>query len=142
MKVKQFIMVLGAVVALIATTMACYAVNPTLSPGVYSLVTKMKKVGVEKEYSDMSEYRLVMDGTNLVLTPVKFPEPDLAGIVQGTRVFLATRYRDPMLVGLKVRVVLEGEINREDSASGIAKGFSFTNNYLNGTWTLQRTKAE
>ena len=116
------------------------AASPALSPGMYSLEMKTKENGEKREKHDLSEFSLTINGTNVVLAAVKKTEPDIAGSVEGRRIFLAIQYKDPMLVGMKVRVVLEGEISKNDFASGDVKGFVHVNNYLNGTWSLQRAK--
>ena len=127
------------VIVFVVMLVGC-ASGPSLSPGRYSLDMKMTKRGVAKDYHDISECLLTVQGTNVVLKPTRIAERDLVGSITGTHLALSVRHHnpDPMIEGMKLRIILEGEITKSDFAAGTANGYSETNKYITGIWTLRK----
>ena len=123
-----------------AVIMVGCASGPHLSSGLYSLDMKMTKRGVAKPYDDVSECVVTVQGTNVVVGPKQMSGTDLVGSIAGTRLTLSVRHQnpDPMIVGMKLRMILEGEITQADFATGTANGYADTNNYITGVWTLRK----
>ena len=126
-----------------ATIAAGCASGPQLSSGLYSLDMKMTKSGVAKPYDDVSECVVTVQGTNVVVGPKQVAGTDLVGSFAGTHLTLSVRHQnpDPMIAGMKLRMLLEGEVTRTDYATGTANGYADTNNYITGVWTLRKIEA-
>lgn len=133
------LMRLATIVISAAITAGC-ASGPQLSSGLYSLDVKMTKPGVAKPYDDVYECVVTVQGTNVVVKLNRAAGTDLVGSTTATHLTLSAHQQnpDPMIVGMKLRIILEGVITRTDFATGRANGYADTNNYITGVWTLRK----
>lgn len=130
-----------ATLAILAVAIAAgCASGPRLTSGLYSMDMKMTKRGVARPYDDVSECVVIVQGTNVVVGSKHMAGTDLVGSIAGTHLTLSVRHQnpDPMIVGMKLRMILEGDITRTDFAAGTANGYADTNNYISGVWTLRK----
>ena len=124
----------------------CTILSPdhfTLSNGLYTMDSSIKKNGVKRDYGGSSQCRITINDNNIRIEP--FDQTTNAwfeGTLTGQQIILTVKHQnpDPMFEAMQLRQVFEGQVTADNSAQGTMKGYAGSNIYLNGTWRLTKTK--
>ena len=117
--------------------------HPTLSNGLYTMESSIKKTGVKRDYGGSSQCKVTMHSSNIRIDPLdQTTNAWFEGTLTGQHVVLSVQQQnpDPMIKAMQLRHVYEGRVTANNFAEGIMKGYAGTNTYLSGTWRLTKTK--
>ena len=110
-----------------------------LSAGTYAFMMDATDIPDKETEHSETECTVTRDGTNLVVRLAN-GGAYLVGSLQEDQLFFNLHHEkpDPMVKAMQLRMVLEGEVQKEDYAVGTLNGYAGTNNYIKGTWVLKR----
>jgi hypothetical protein len=113
----------------------------SLSDGIYTMESDIRKPGVQHNYGGVCECRVtIQDGRiRIDLSDANFPVW-YEGEIKGCRVQMHMRNRnpDPMLKVYQFTDSWDGHVTADDTAEGKVTMYARTNLYMSGKWSLKR----